>query len=207
MQRLLDAKGILRQTKRNRFTNRDDTLSALYKEVGVTDRTAQRRFELFDALKNHPDLMQHVDTGQMSEAAAKREVGQRQGNAKPHASKKTGNIADLARIIEHCIAKYLQRHDGIGAQVHRQGRQIVIDVCDGTGNASSSTEIFPLETKAIPEQSSQNEAEVVFDTHVAYSHAHVAQYKEQCDLESHERIEEHDTITRPELEAVFQSTD
>jgi hypothetical protein len=42
---------------------------------------------------------------------------------------------------------------------------------------------------------------------MAYQRAPDAQCTEPCDLESHERIEEDDTITRPQLEAVFQSTD
>jgi hypothetical protein len=163
MQRLLDAKGIARQSKRNRFTGRDDTVSALYAEVGVNERTAQRRFELFDALRKYPDLVRQVDTGEKSVAAAKREAVQREGKAKTEKPKKPGNIEALTKTIAQCVEKYMKYHD-IVAHVRQLGRQVIVDVLDEPRDTFNCSETFRVDTENSTEQVTQEGLDITLDT-------------------------------------------
>ncbi len=193
MQRLLDAKEIERNTKRNRFADRDDTVSRLYKDVGVDIRTAQRRFALFDALKEYPDLVRQVDTGEKSAAAAKREARQRQGTDKAEQPKKPGTLDDLTKYMQRYVGKYVERHENIFAQVYQQERQVIVAVLDEFEQVS---------------QAQQESSEVIFDTHRAYKHEHGEECEENCALEycgsDWEPIEEHYSLTRRELDGVCQ---
>jgi hypothetical protein len=198
MQRLLDAKGIARQTKWNRFTDRDDTLSGLYAEVGVTERTAQRRFALFDALKKYPDLVHQVDAGQITAAAAKREIRQRRGQDTVERSQKPGNIEDLSRAIQRCVEQYMTCHEDTVVRVHTYYGKIVIDMLRFPMTATDRTAPLLVGHEA---------SEVVYDARVGYKHEHDAHCREDCNIkcvdELGEPIEPF-TITKQELDTVFQ---
>src|SRR5262252_2352711 len=71
--RLMAVRGMQRYARHNRHTPTAESSSALAQEVGVNERTAQKRLQLLDDLKAYPDLMQKVDAGELTAKAARRE--------------------------------------------------------------------------------------------------------------------------------------
>jgi len=74
VRRLMKVRGIERGVKRNGHTPREDTLTGLAKELGVSERTARRRLDLLDDLGKYPKLAQMVDTEKISVRNAKKLV-------------------------------------------------------------------------------------------------------------------------------------
>jgi ParB-like chromosome segregation protein Spo0J len=74
VQRLMKVRGIERGVKHNRHTPREDTLTGLAKELGVSERTARRRLDLLDALDKYPKLAQMVVAEEISVHKAKKLV-------------------------------------------------------------------------------------------------------------------------------------
>jgi len=84
--RLMQARGIVRRGKSNRYTAREATIAALAAEVGVKERTARDRLQLLEELEAYPDLAQRVDIGELTAKAARREKIKRE--SKVDAAKK-----------------------------------------------------------------------------------------------------------------------
>jgi hypothetical protein len=72
---LKEARGIDTATNHNGNTPRADTLSALWKELGLNERSGRRYLQWYEELKDHPDLLQHVESGAKTIAQARREAG------------------------------------------------------------------------------------------------------------------------------------
>jgi hypothetical protein len=79
--RLMEVRGIHRYARHNRHTPTAESSSALAQEVGVNERTAQKRLKLLDDLAAYPDLMQRVDAGELTANAARREKQKRASKA------------------------------------------------------------------------------------------------------------------------------
>src|SRR5262249_8355543 len=79
--RLMEVRGIHRYARHNRHTPTAESSSALAQEVGVNERTAQKRLKLLDDLAACPDLMQRVDAGELTANAARREKQKRASKA------------------------------------------------------------------------------------------------------------------------------
>jgi hypothetical protein len=79
--RLMDVRGMQRYARHNRHTPTAESSSALAQEVGVNERTAQKRLKLLDDLAAYPDLMQRVDAGELTANAARREKQKRASKA------------------------------------------------------------------------------------------------------------------------------
>lgn len=78
-----------------------DTMSQLAKDVGVTNRTAQRRLKLAIDLVNHPDLAAKVDKGEMAAKRARRVAREREAKKR---NQELPPISELPPTIEvhHC---------------------------------------------------------------------------------------------------------
>jgi ParB-like chromosome segregation protein Spo0J len=74
VRRLMKVRGIERGVKRNGHTPREDTLTGLAKELGVSERTARRRLDLLDDLGKYPKLAQMVVAEEISVHKAKKLV-------------------------------------------------------------------------------------------------------------------------------------
>src|SRR5215471_14376758 len=79
--RLMEVRGMHRYARHNRHTPTAESSSALAQEVGVNERTAQKRLKLLDDLAAYPDLMQRVDAGELTANAARREKQKRASKA------------------------------------------------------------------------------------------------------------------------------
>jgi len=78
---LCEVRGIrLGQGARNDTTS--DTVSEVAQELGVSDRTAERRLALADTLATYPDLAAKVDSGEMAAKRARRVVRERRAEQK-----------------------------------------------------------------------------------------------------------------------------
>ena len=72
---LMEARGIDTTTNHNRHTAREDTLSALWEELGLNPRSGRRYMQWYEELKDHPKLCQQVEAGTKMIIQARREVG------------------------------------------------------------------------------------------------------------------------------------
>jgi len=73
---LCEVRGIRLGTQ-GRQEAKSDTVSVLAQELGVSDRTAERRLALADTLATYPDLAAKVDSGEMAAKRARRVVRER----------------------------------------------------------------------------------------------------------------------------------
>ena len=80
-QKLMEVRHMRRKAKHNRHTPTAATIAGLAEEVGVKERTARDRLQLFEELEVYPDLMQQVDAGELTAKAARREKNKRVSKA------------------------------------------------------------------------------------------------------------------------------
>ena len=72
---LKDARGIDTTINHNGNTPRADTLSALWKELGLNERSGRRYLQWYEELKDHPELYEQVESGKKTVAQARKEAG------------------------------------------------------------------------------------------------------------------------------------
>src|SRR5215510_3281676 len=72
---LKEARGIDTTTNHNGNTPRADTLSGLWEELGLNERSGRRYLQWYEELKDHPALCQDVEDEKKTIAQARREVG------------------------------------------------------------------------------------------------------------------------------------
>lgn len=72
---LKEARGLDTTTNHNGNTPREDTLSALWEELGLNPRSGRRYLQWYEELKDHSDLYEKVESGEQTIAQARREAG------------------------------------------------------------------------------------------------------------------------------------
>src|SRR5215475_2653312 len=72
---LKEARGIDTTTNHNGNTPRADTLSGLWEELGLNERSGRRYLQWYEELKDHSDLCQQVESGAKTITQARREAG------------------------------------------------------------------------------------------------------------------------------------
>jgi hypothetical protein len=72
---LKEARGIETTTNHNGNTPGADTVSALWKELGLNERSGRRYLQWYEELKDHPELCKDVEDEKKTIAQARREAG------------------------------------------------------------------------------------------------------------------------------------
>jgi ParB-like chromosome segregation protein Spo0J len=107
-ERLAEARGIRLGRggdRKSTATDAVDSADALAIELGVKPRTARRRREIRDQVKDHPDIVEKVDAGEMSVKRAERVVREREAETRPPEP-----VPDLPPAIDirHCSVAELE---------------------------------------------------------------------------------------------------
>jgi ParB-like chromosome segregation protein Spo0J len=105
---LKEARGIDTSKSHNRHTARADTLSALWQELGLNERTGRRYLELYDEFKHHSEFADKVDEGIMTPKQARIEAGIPESGKKPKKKKSLYDGIGFMGFLED-VADYAHR--------------------------------------------------------------------------------------------------
>jgi hypothetical protein len=116
---LKKARGIDTTTNHNGNTLREDTLSALWQELGFNPRSGRRYLQYYEELKDHPDVYQQVESGAKKIAHARREVGAvtKKAPKKKLLSDDKGAMGFLEQVQAYAT-KHIERYEDSQVLLH-----------------------------------------------------------------------------------------
>jgi len=133
---LKEARGIDTTTNHNRHTSRTDTLTALWKELGLNERSGRRYLQWYEELKDHPELCKDVENKKKTIVQARREVGTL--TTKPRKKKllfdtkggkgAPGFLQDVQEYVKKHIAQFEEQEALSIGEIEEKDGQVVLTI-------------------------------------------------------------------------------